>query len=69
MNNNNNNKEHTTVSDSALGDCDLAFTPVESIGGIVDELRASFGNGTLRSLASRKQQLRALLKGMRSEEK
>ncbi|KAJ1905447.1 hypothetical protein LPJ81_001925 [Coemansia sp. IMI 209127] len=64
-----NNKEHTTVADSALGDCDLAFTPVESIGGIVDELRASFGSGTLRSLSSRKQQLRALLKGMQSEEK
>ncbi|KAJ2557286.1 hypothetical protein EV175_001438 [Coemansia sp. RSA 1933] len=63
------NKEHTTVADSALGECDMAFTPVESIGGIVEEMRASFASGTLRSLSSRKKQLRALLKGMRGEKK
>ncbi|KAJ1731780.1 hypothetical protein LPJ72_003763 [Coemansia sp. Benny D160-2] len=62
-------KEHTTVTDSALDDCDLVYTPVKSIGGIVDELRTSFDGGTLREVSERKQHLRALLKGLRAEEK
>ncbi|KAJ2520708.1 hypothetical protein GGI11_002215, partial [Coemansia sp. RSA 2049] len=62
-------KEHTTVTDSALDDCDLVYTPVKSIGGIVDELRTSFDGGTLREVSERKRHLRALLKGLRAEEK
>ncbi|KAJ1664764.1 hypothetical protein IW140_002960 [Coemansia sp. RSA 1813] len=62
-------KEHITVADSALGDCDMAYTAIESIGGIVDEMREGFASGTMRDLSVRRQQLRALLKGLRSEEK
>ncbi|KAI9504502.1 hypothetical protein GGI25_005544 [Coemansia spiralis] len=60
------NKEHTTVT-GALTECDLQYTAVDSINGIVSELRTSFSSGTMRNISFRKQQLRALLQGLRDE--
>ncbi|KAJ1732967.1 hypothetical protein LPJ61_001786 [Coemansia biformis] len=61
-------KEHTTVT-GALDKGELAFTPVEDIGGIVSGLHSSFASGVQHSLASRKEQLRAMLRGLREEKR
>ncbi|KAJ2775801.1 hypothetical protein IWQ57_000211 [Coemansia nantahalensis] len=59
-------KEHTAVS-GALDASGLEFTPVDGIAGTVSEMQASFAGGVLRSMESRKEQLRAMLRGLREE--
>ncbi|KAJ2730720.1 hypothetical protein IW152_005054 [Coemansia sp. BCRC 34962] len=61
-------KEHTLVS-GQLDKSELQYTSVEAIGGIVSTLRESFASGTMRDISFRKQQLRALLKGLREDKK
>ncbi|KAJ1840229.1 Hexadecenal dehydrogenase, partial [Coemansia sp. RSA 2703] len=61
-------KEHSAVS-GALSESALEYTSIDSIGGTVSSLRSTFASGQTRSLDFRKQQLRALLKGMRAEKK
>ncbi|KAJ1723148.1 hypothetical protein LPJ53_002512 [Coemansia erecta] len=61
-------KEHSAVS-GALSESALEYASIDSIGGTVSSLRATFASGQTRSLDFRKQQLRALLAGMRAEKK
>ncbi|KAJ2799735.1 hypothetical protein H4S07_005360 [Coemansia furcata] len=61
-------KEHSLVS-GQLDKCELQYTPVEDISGTVSALRDSFASGTMRDVGFRKQQLRALLKGLREDKK
>ncbi|KAJ2688248.1 hypothetical protein IWW39_002374 [Coemansia spiralis] len=61
-------KEHTLVS-GELDKSELRYTPVEAISGTVSALRESFARGTMRDISFRKQQLRALLKGLREDKK
>ncbi|KAJ2717104.1 hypothetical protein H4R19_000189 [Coemansia spiralis] len=59
-------KEHTAVA-GALDASGLEHTAVEDIAGLVSELRVGFAGGVLRSMESRKEQLRAMLRGLREE--
>ncbi|KAJ1821577.1 hypothetical protein LPJ75_000682 [Coemansia sp. RSA 2598] len=61
-------KEHSSVS-GALSQSALEYTDVASISGTVRELRDSFASGKTRDLEFRKDQLRALLRGMRAEKR
>ncbi|KAJ2050722.1 hypothetical protein GGH13_008734, partial [Coemansia sp. S155-1] len=56
-------KEHSLIS-GQLDKVELQYTPVETISDTVSALRDSFASGTMRDISFRKQQLRALLKGM-----
>ncbi|KAJ1965050.1 Hexadecenal dehydrogenase [Dipsacomyces acuminosporus] len=59
-------KEHVTVS-GELTESALEYTPVDAVSGIVSTLRESFNSGKLREIDYRKQQLRALLRGIREQ--
>ncbi|ORX74461.1 aldehyde dehydrogenase [Linderina pennispora] len=60
-------KEHTIITDRSIVD-QLPTTPIDSIGAIVQDMRASFASGTMRDINFRKQQLQALLRGLREHE-
>ncbi|KAJ2745189.1 hypothetical protein GGI20_002371 [Coemansia sp. BCRC 34301] len=60
--------EHTLVS-GQLEKCEIQYTSIEAISGTVSALRASFDAGTMRDIGFRKQQLRALLQGLREDKK
>ncbi|KAJ2306954.1 hypothetical protein IWW55_001199, partial [Coemansia sp. RSA 2706] len=59
-------KEHSLLS-GALNEAELAYTPVSAISGIFGDVQQGFSSGVLRSLDSRKQQLRQFLRGLREE--
>ncbi|KAJ1884366.1 Hexadecenal dehydrogenase, partial [Coemansia sp. S17] len=61
-------KEHSLIS-GQLDKVELQYTPIETISDTVSALRDSFASGTMRDISFRKQQLRALLKGMREDKK
>ncbi|KAJ2645082.1 hypothetical protein GGF44_000147 [Coemansia sp. RSA 1694] len=61
-------KEHTLLS-GQLDKCELQYTSVDAISDTVSALRASFDVGTMRDIGFRKQQLRALLQGLREDKK
>ncbi|KAJ2869095.1 hypothetical protein FB639_004791, partial [Coemansia asiatica] len=61
-------KEHSSIS-GALNESALEYTDIGTISSTVGELRTSFATGKTRDLEFRKDQLRALLKGMRAEKK
>ncbi|KAJ1934939.1 hypothetical protein FBU59_005531, partial [Linderina macrospora] len=61
------NKEYTVISDHST-ESGLVATPIDSISTTVQEMRTNFANGIMRDMEFRKQQLKALLRGLHEHE-
>ncbi|ORX74459.1 aldehyde dehydrogenase [Linderina pennispora] len=52
-----------------MSDTIVTYTPIDAISTTVQDMRSSFKKGTMRDISFRKQQLKALMAGLRAHEK
>ncbi|KAJ1957758.1 hypothetical protein EC988_000668 [Linderina pennispora] len=52
-----------------MSDTIVTYTPIDAISTTVQDMRSSFKKGTMRGISFRKQQLKALMAGLRAHEK